>query len=184
MTAIARLQPGGIFTSPYENDDYVSESKRSIGTSGSVPEIRWLVSQDVRVITTFPEASAEGYEWIEKAASLLRQIFELPANWDGEGSPRPDPAILAAASRLLSRLENVASLGAVPAPFVCPIAGGGIQFEWTSQMKHLEIEFLDDSTIAFLKEEQTPQGEVTQSGEYLITDTDSTRRLLDWFATV
>jgi len=48
----------------------------------------------------------------------------------------------------------------------------------------LEIEFLDTSTIAFLKEELAPQGELTESGEYPLTDAESTRQLLDWFAVV
>jgi len=75
-------------------------------------------------------------------------------------------------------------LGAIPVPFVCPVSGGGIQFEWTSSKKHLEIEFMDASTAAYLTEEQTPQGELTESGEFSAADAEFTRLLLDWFAAV
>jgi hypothetical protein len=48
----------------------------------------------------------------------------------------------------------------------------------------LEIEFMDASTAAYLTEEQTPQGELTESGEFSAADAEFTRLLLDWFAAV
>jgi len=137
----------------------------------------------VKVITTTPDVSAEGDKWIEQTLPLLNRVAELPNNWDAEGSPRPDPGIVAAAKQLLSRLRG-SRLGAIPVPFVCPVGGGGIQFEWSSSTRHIEIEFVDAFTVVFLKAERTPQGESTASGTYPVADAESTRQLLDWFSAV
>ena len=70
----------------------------------------------------------------------------------------------------------------VPAPSICPIAGGSFQFEWTSEQKHLEMEFLDECRIVFLKEEIGPQAITMDSGELPLSRIDAVRQLLDWFA--
>ena len=182
MMSIVCRRPDSIVTTPQGSDECLGEYDYSIDSAERIPQFRWSFTP-VRAITTTPEVSGEGNEWIEGVLPRLNRVGELPDNWDAEGSPRPDPAVIASAKRLLERLQD-SRLGAVPVPFVCPIAGGGIQFEWTSSKKHLEIEFLDTSTIAFLKEDLTPQGELTECGEYRLADAQSTRQLLDWFAAV
>ena len=124
-----------------------------------------------------------GSDWLEKALLLLDGIAAMPDNWDGEGSPRPNGQIIGGARHLLDRLRD-ARLEALPVPFICPIAGGGIQFEWSSPRRHLEIEFGAPFIVAFLKEEVTPEGEKTATGECSATDAESTHQLLEWFAAV
>lgn len=183
MTAIACQRPDSIFTSFRGADECLGESGYAIDTAERSQQLRWLLFPPVQAISTTPEVAAEGNEWIEGVLPRLNRVAALPDNWDAEGSPRPHPLVVASAKQLLARLQD-SRLGAVPVPFVCPVAGGGVQFEWSSSKKHLEIEFLDVFTIAFLKEELTPEGELTESGQYPLAGTESTRQLLDWFATI
>lgn len=170
-----------IITTLYGRDECLGGNRWSIDMDSAREMTRrtWQ-SLFVLVNTTTPEVSAEGDEWIKGVLPRLNHVAALKDNWDEEGSPGPDPRVIDAANQLLTRLQD-SLLGAVPIPFVCPIAGGGIQFEWSRSQKHLEIELLDATTIAFLKEELTPKGEVMESGEYPIEDAEITRQLLDWF---
>lgn len=127
--------------------------------------------------TTIREVQLDGRDWEREVLSRLEQVAELPNNWDHEGSPRTSPAILVAAWDFITRLE----LDDFPVPFVCPVPGGGFQFEWSAGTKHVEIEFVDEKTILYLTQEQLPQGDRIDSGEYPFNDTDKTRRLLNWF---
>jgi hypothetical protein len=140
-----------------------------------------LIHQDT--IITIPETTAWADDWIQQARADIQRIADMPADWDPEGVLRPDPKVVAAANGLLERLRD-SRFGPLTFPFVCPVAGGGLQFEWTSTYKHLEIELLDDRTVAFLTEEKTAQGEATDSGEYSLADVEKTRELLTWFAAV
>jgi len=179
MIAIPCRRTENISTTPRGGYEYFDECGHAIDSAKNTPFFLWPV-MPVYLITTTPEIPAEGNEWIKGVLPRLNRVADLKDNWDAEGSPRPDPAVIEAAKRLLSRLQD-SLLGAVPIPFVCPIAGGGIQFEWTCSQKHLEIELLDASNIAFLKEESTPKGEIMESGEYPLDDAEITRQLLDWF---
>ena len=111
----------------------------------------------------------------------LDKIAAMPENWDGEGSPAPSPRIVAAAKGLFLRVRCRVP-PALDAPFVSPIGGGGLQLEWTRSGKHLELEFLDERTICFLKEETVSGEDRMESGEYLVADTTETQELLNWFA--
>lgn len=180
MTSLACPIPNDIFTIT-GNDYCIDESRYAIDTEEAPSMIRRWLKSFVHKTTTIPDS--EGDEWFEKALTRLCHIAEMPDNWDAEGSPRPNLAIVTKTEQLLARLQG-GYLGTIPDPFVCPVGGGGIQFEWSSPTKHLEIEILDTSTIAFLKEELTPQGESTESGEYSLSNVELTRQLLDWFATI
>jgi hypothetical protein len=41
----------------------------------------------------------------------------------------------------------------LPAPFIVPISGGGIQIEWIIADRELELEVLPDGSIEYLKSE-------------------------------
>jgi len=133
--------------------------------------------------TTCADVKAYGTGWIDEAFGRLMRIAGLPAGWDDHESPRTDPAIVAAAAVLLERLnEGVRS--DFPIPWVCPIAGGRLQFEWTSSRKHLEIEFLDDHRVTILKERAYPKELVVETDESPLDRVDRIRQILDWFASV
>ena len=169
---IAYVPPDSITTEAAYSTD---EPAPSIDTAARGSRWRQFLSL-VRDITTTPGEAADANEWIEKTLPLLQRVIDMPENWDGEGSPRPDAGPIEATRLLLIRLQDSA-LGPVPVPFVCAIAGGGVQLEWTSSGKHLEMEFVDAETIVFLKQE----GGLVQSGEFPAHDAEATRRLLDWF---
>ena len=60
-----------------------------------------------------------------------------------------------------------------PLPSICPIEGGGIQFEWGSdEGKYLELEILDDSTILFIQGDDV--------GKCSVEDRLKVRELLEW----
>ncbi len=105
----------------------------------------------------------------------LDRLASLPANWDREGAPRIDPAIIQAARNFIARLPaNVA-----PIPAVVPSAAGNLQFEWSAGRRSLELEIEDPSTIHFLKWD--PNEKVEEEDVFNIEDTDRTVRLIQWF---
>lgn len=78
-------------------------------------------------------------------------------------------------------------------PFICPIEGGGIQFEWEisndqeDYMKYLEFEIHDDDNIQFYRN----MGKVDLSGKIMpyemeddgtvtIKDVDKIKELIEW----
>jgi hypothetical protein len=132
-------------------------------------------------IRTVSEVRADGTDWIANTLPRLEHVAHLPGNWDGRGSPGTDQRIVEAAVSLLTSLRHYGVCG-VPVPFLCPIAGGSLQFEWTSGGKHIEIEFVDDKSIVFLKEERTPQGASMESDEIPLSRIGKIMQLLDWFA--
>ena len=110
-----------------------------------------------------------------KIEQELDRLASLPANWDREGAPRIDPAIIRAAHRCIARLPpNVA-----PIPAVVPSAAGSLQFEWNAGRRSLELEFENPSTIHYLKWD--PNEAVEEEGVFDIEDTDRTIRLIQWF---
>jgi hypothetical protein len=68
----------------------------------------------------------------------------------------------------------------LPLPFICPIAGGTLQIEWSFAGRGVELEFLDQQTIAFLRVDNTTTERSIESGEYPVSDINRSRELLDW----
>ncbi|MGO9108001.1 MAG: hypothetical protein ACLP9L_02100 [Thermoguttaceae bacterium] len=105
----------------------------------------------------------------------LDRLASLPANWDREGAPRIDPAIIRAARHFIARLPpNVA-----PIPAVVPSAAGKLQFEWSAGRRALEMEIESPSTVHFLKWD--PKEKVEEEDVFNIEDTDRSVRLIQWF---
>ncbi|MGH9837473.1 MAG: hypothetical protein ACREEM_01670 [Blastocatellia bacterium] len=100
-------------------------------------------------IETMPENGFELSSMFDK----LKELFELPDNWDGYGSPAIQPAVKETASDLANTLHKAGA----PLPHIAPVSGGGIQLEWHKKDRELELEILPDGDVAFLK--------VNESGE-------------------
>lgn len=180
MTVMARQDTRDIFTLLLDiAQEWPEAADTAIDTA--VPRRqRRRAPMHARKITTTPEVEAKENDWILNAMLRLEEVASLRHNWDGHGSPGTNPAVIEAATDMLSRLSDE-DLGAVPAPFVCGISGGGLQFEWSTSCRHLELELIGPDTVVYLKEEQSAAGGPMQSGEYLLNDLESTRQLLSWF---
>lgn len=122
------------------------------------------VTNDAFVV---PECS-----WLYEAARRLREIRNLAPNWDSYGSrPLSDDAFNSAK-------EVLFAMGCdTPPPAIVPVSGGGVQFEWQVEDRELEIEFLPDSRIVFLR---VHEDEATDEEELPSTDLTRVPSLLKW----
>lgn len=129
-----------------------------------------------QILTMILGVRANGRDWLVRALNRLESVAALPPGWDGEGGPPPNAQIVASAGSLLRYLQR----GDVPLPFICPIAGGTLQMEWSFAGRGVELEFLDQQTIAFLRVDNTTTERSIESGEYPVSDINRSRELLDW----
>lgn len=180
MTVMARQDSTDISTLLLDSDQEWSDVADTAIDTDAPQRQRRRAPAHVYKISTTPEVEARHNDWIVKGMSRLEEVGSLRHNWDGHGSPGTNQAVVQAAADMLSRLSDE-DLGAVPAPFVCGISGGGLQFEWDTTGRHLEMEFITPDTVVYLKEERPAAGSGIQSGEYLLNDLERTRQLLSWF---
>lgn len=107
--------------------------------------------------------------------NLVLELEELPNNWDSYGSPKIQPQALDTAYILAEFIE----LEGIPAPNICPVPGGGIQFECENATvtRELEIEINSDGSIDFLK---IDKDEVIESNTFSIEEVGKIRSVLQW----
>lgn len=87
--------------------------------------------------------------WQIQALKGVLQTAHLQANWDSYGSPAPSPVTVNSAIQLLTSV----GFDILPVPYIVPVVGGGIQFEWIVDRRELELEILPDGSADFLKSE-------------------------------
>ena len=134
-------------------------------------------------VTDDTTVAKDALDWFEGALHALGELLSLPPNWDGYGSPAPLLQIVSCAENVLRRLRDVVPAN-LPRPFVCPVSGGGLQFEWTTDTKHLELEFVSQSEALFLTEDLTrPDAEdAMDAGELnMVEGLAKLREKLLWF---
>ena len=122
-------------------------------------------AQWVRVIPT-PQLS----QWQIQGIKRLNEVLELPENWDSYGSR---PVTRVAGDRAMEILTR-SDIEYFLAPRVVPVSGGGLQLEWKSNNRSLEIEILDDGSIEYL----TCEDEACREGR--IHDLRELRPLFQW----
>jgi hypothetical protein len=117
--------------------------------------------------------SATEPAWLLKAKYDLNRIADLPENWDSYGSPSVAVELLSNAKDFLDSLsaENIHP------PFVTPVSGGGIQFEWSNQGRDLEVEFVEPYIFGYLK---VIKNQPVEEGEHSANDYNSAHQLLRW----
>lgn len=115
-------------------------------------------------------------EWQTRVVNRILELERLPADWDGYGSP---PIGHETASRTIWLLSRIADLGieTLPAPFVGPVAGGGIILEWTVGSRELSIVVLPEGKIDYLKWET---GEQFEEDELSLRSLGRLRELISW----
>ncbi len=140
--------------------DYVNSVRFPIG----------LGTQTVRVTPVLLEGS-----WAKAARERLKQLSNLPENWNGYGSPTIHTDVI---EHALSLLSELAKMG-MPEPKIVPVSGGGIQFEWMQPMSEVEIEILPDKSIQYLVEDSKGamlEDQVNKNGSYV-----EFAPIVDWF---
>jgi hypothetical protein len=111
--------------------------------------------------------------WMPHALGSVEQLRELPDNWDGYDAPPVSPLALEEATRLLLRLEGLD----VPPPHISAIPGGGVQIEWDTATRGLEVEVSGDGNLGYALYD----GDVnTDSGSLPSHKTADLARLIDW----
>jgi len=84
--------------------------------------------------------------WSRGAQDRVAALAALPQGWDGSDSP---PVSNSARERVLNLL-SLASKLKMAAPHIVPVPGGGLQSEWRTDRKQLEVEFFPDGTGVYL----------------------------------
>jgi hypothetical protein len=105
----------------------------------------------------------------------LDRLASFPVNWDREGAPRIDRAIIEAARQFIAKLPP----DIAPVPAVVPMTPGNLQFEWDAGRRSLELEIETPSTIHYLKWD--PDEAVEEEDLFDIEDTDRAVLLIQWF---
>ena len=154
--------PAGVYWAPPLNETTLEKRERESGPDSA----------------TNPD---EAKNWVEIVTARARKLSMLPRGWDGYGGPAPSLRIVHVAQELFERLRDSIPTD-LPDPFVCPVSGGGLQIEITSDKKHLELMFASDSEIVFLKEEAATGKPEMDAGELDAGDAHGVRKLLTWFA--
>lgn len=121
--------------------------------------------------SAFPVGSLSNWQVI--ALQKLARLSSLRPNWDSYGSPPVSDWVLTVAAELVSKttFENA------PTPAIIPIKGGGVQLEWESGGRELEVEVHPDLTVELLTADDDEQIEEF-SVRYLAPS--SLESLLSW----
>jgi len=92
--------------------------------------------------------NSDPQSWLSESCQRLFDLRTLRPNWDGEGSPRIEEAIICAARDVLALLiSSPTDAPAIPVPHASPLHGGSLQLEWWVDDGYLEFEFIDETTI-------------------------------------
>ncbi|KKN89795.1 hypothetical protein LCGC14_0236430 [marine sediment metagenome] len=128
--------------------------------------------------------SAESWKWLAEAMKGIRSLRVSCGNylWDGEGEqPVRDDIIEVATDVLLNIMGGVPS--GVEAPLVIPLSRGLLQLAWYSEIRGLELEFVNESEIAWLTSEKSPDeviGYKIECGRIAINEYGKICRMITW----
>jgi len=128
----------------------------------------WTQSRSGQALSAEIDDTIPMAPWVIDMLSKIQELCALETNWDSYGSPPPSVAVMAEALILLQRAEcglrhSPSEDAAIPIPTVVPLSGGGLQFEWQTPLKELELEFFEDQPPTALAVDTSTgwEGEVT-----------------------
>ena len=98
--------------------------------------------------------------WVPECVARISEFSRLPQDWDSYGSSPVAERAMKMAFRFLAE----APLSLIPEPSVSPVAGGGVGFHWRAENRDLELEFLPDGAVEFLKTNHAEPREVAEEG--------------------
>ena len=135
-----------------------------------------------RSFVVFGSEWGEAFElrslWELGPLQALMRLRALPQNWDGAGSPPPTTTAVARSVHLLRLIADM-GYDALPVPHTVPLAKGGIQFEWMSGNRELEIEIVGTGAVEFVTADA---GDPQREGR--LTSLDQLRQLFAWLVAV
>lgn len=92
--------------------------------------------------------------WLMDVLPRLDELAALEENWDSYGSPPPSADLIGHVLMIVQRAERLLGYSSqqsvMPTPSIVPLSGGGIQIEWQTQVKELELEFSEEERPAAL----------------------------------
>lgn len=117
-----------------------------VATIGARPFIEWEHrGHGTSAIDVLPVLNMRT-TWRLELARKISAYKSLPPNWNSYGSPAPtEDAVTQALDFVFSALKDTHIQ-----PRTNPVSGGGIQMEWSKDMREFEIEFLPDGSIECL----------------------------------
>jgi len=166
-------------------DDLVTGDTHILSDLSSLPEVDLLPKNQAIIKEEKPSSKSQFVSVdsttdnpFENTLSNLDTIKQLPDNWDSYGSPPLDAKLYNNAKFFL---QWIFSQFIIPEPFVVPVAGGGVQFEWQSRGRELEIEFSEPDSIEYLlvfEDNEMVEGSIKN-----IIDTRAINDLIEWMIT-
>ena len=119
--------------------------------------------------------------WLMDVLPRLAELDALEENWDSYGSPPPSPKLIGDALAIVQRAERLlgySQASPMPTPNVVPLSGGGIQIEWQTPVRELELEFSEGRLpVALAVDIATGK---TSEGAFDAGDCDTVSKLLAW----
>jgi hypothetical protein len=106
---------------------------------------------------------------LSTSLKTIARLAQLEDNWDGYGSPPLLPVAIARAIHVL----KISDKETPPVPHIGPVTGGGIQIEWSTTARDLELEILPEGSLEYVLVDETGQ---TDEGEIPANDDE---RILD-----
>lgn len=117
----------------------------------------------------------QGFE--EFCLRKLAALESLEPGWDSESASPIDREIIEAARRFVRSVPD----GIAPRPMVVPLSSGGVQLEWHSGRRVLELEFESPETVHYLKWD--PDHKVEDEDLVSTSESGQLLDLITWFTT-
>ena len=127
-----------------------------------------ISAQGIQVINVHPE-----WTWQVEPVKKLLEFLSLPENWNSYGGRPPSLDTVLSAIDFLTMVP----FDTPPRLRVIPLSGGGVQLEWSSDQRELEVEFQPEGSIVFLKAEAITEGE---EGELRALTPTHVKSLMSW----
>jgi hypothetical protein len=100
----------------------------------------------VKILRALAELN-EGRSGLRTASKRIRELATLEPDWDSYGAKQLSGLAVSIAYDLLLQLDEPAVR---TLSFIAPLATGGLQFEWESEHRSLEVEMHGDGRIGYL----------------------------------
>jgi len=167
-----------------------------------LPDCQWFVDKNQKVIIYSSKVKSPiDLTWVEGGWAIISQppnwakrerfseAFErvgqfstMEPNWDSYGSEPINEDCISKAIDILNRLIEFRENEGIniSAPFVAPLSDGGIQFEWESKLRYLEISISSDLSLDWLAIDETIEGK--SSIESSLKSLGGLRQLIYWYS--